>query len=58
MHDGSRKDIIDLMKEAGYTRIDHRDNLNQRTGKAQDDMFVRNDILQKYAVWDRVKLEL
>jgi hypothetical protein len=46
--DGSRQEIIDLMESAGYTRFDHRNNMNPVTGKPQDDLFVRNDVIQKY----------
>ena len=48
--DGSREDIIDLMESAGYTRFDHRNNINPITEMPQDDLFVRNDVVRKYGV--------
>ena len=35
--EGSRQEIIDLMESAGYTRFDHRNNINRVTGMPQDD---------------------
>ena len=46
--DGSRQEIIELLENAGYTRFDHRKNINAVTGVAQDDLFVRNDVVKKY----------
>ena len=46
--DGSRQEIIELLENAGYTRYDHRNNINPVTGMAQDDLFVRNDVVHKY----------
>ena len=48
--EGSRQEIIDLLEGVGYTRYDHRNNINPVTGVAQDDLFVRNDIVEKYEV--------
>ena len=52
---GSRQEIIDLMESAGYTRFDHRNNINPVTGMPQDDLFVRNDAVTKYGVQRNVK---
>ena len=48
--EGSRQEIIDLMESAGYTRFDHRNNINVITGMPQDDLFVRNDVVIKYKI--------
>ena len=48
--EGSRQEIIDLMESAGYTRFDHRNNINPITEMPQDDLFVRNDVVTKYGV--------
>ena len=48
--EGSRQEIIDLMESAGYTRFDHRNNINPITEMPQDDLFVRNDVVTKYVV--------
>ena len=53
--EGSRQEIIDLMESAGYTRFDHRNNINPVTGMPQDDLFVRNDVVTKYGVQRNVK---
>jgi len=47
---GSREEIIDIMTKAGYARFDHRNDFNKKTGRKQNDMFVRNDIVKKYNV--------
>ena len=33
-----------------WFRFDHRKDVNPKTGKQQNDMFVRNDIVNKYNV--------
>ena len=53
--EGSRQEIIDLMESAGYTRFDHRNNINPVTVMPQDDLFVRNDVVTKYGVQRNVK---
>ena len=53
--EGSRQEIIDLMESAGYTRFDHRNNINPVTGMPQDDLFVRSDVVTKYGVQRNVK---
>jgi len=47
MKDSSREKIIKFMESKGYTRFDHRDDFNPNTGRNQNDMFVRNDIVKK-----------
>lgn len=48
--EGSPEDIFKLMEDAGYERFVHRDNLNERTGRIQNHLFVRKDIVKKYHV--------
>ena len=46
--EGSRQDIIDLMKSVGYTHREHRYSCSTVDNMpTKDDMFVRNDIYSK-----------
>jgi hypothetical protein len=47
---GSRQEIIKILEGAGYQRFNHRNDFNQITLTNQNDLFVRQDVVEKYGV--------
>jgi len=48
--DSSTEKIRKFMDEKGYERFSHRNDFNVKTGKPQNDLYVRRDIVKKYNV--------
>ena len=48
--DAKKDEFRKSLENAGYSRFDHRNNINPVTGVAQDDLFVRHDVVKKYEV--------
>ncbi|XP_023343545.1 uncharacterized protein LOC111713001 isoform X3 [Eurytemora carolleeae] len=47
---GSQASIRVLIESKGYKRFPHRGARNPLTGREQNDLFIREDIVQKYNV--------
>jgi len=44
---GSQDTLREFVVSKGYTRFDHRTPPNKMTGKPQNDLFVRNDVMKR-----------
>jgi len=47
---GSQQEIRDFIVSKGYKFFHHRHNKNYMTGKENNDLFIREDIVRKYKV--------
>jgi len=49
---GSQQEIRDFIMSKGYKLFKHRHNKNYMTGKENNDLFIREDVVRRYKVTD------